>query len=131
MDNYASLALYGDLLPNFGATYAATLGTMKSQVDSLVAMQGQLANIQQFCMAKQHLRPHSAAMHVHQSQKMQRWWSKQRSWFLAAPNHEFWRYRWWPTKPMGSLFYEYFPEGNIIEPILDAVGSNLMVYSPC
>jgi hypothetical protein len=50
MDNDASLALYGDLLANFGATYAATQGTMKSQADSLVTMQGQLANIQQFCM---------------------------------------------------------------------------------
>jgi hypothetical protein len=46
LDNKALLALYGNLLANFSAAYAATQETMKSQVDSLVAMQGQLANIQ-------------------------------------------------------------------------------------
>ncbi len=51
MDNNALVALYGDLLANFGAGYAATQETMKSQADSLVTMQNQLANIQQFCMA--------------------------------------------------------------------------------
>jgi hypothetical protein len=50
VDNNALLALYGDPLANFGAAYAATQETMKSQADSLVAIQGQLANIQQFCM---------------------------------------------------------------------------------
>jgi hypothetical protein len=37
-------------LQNFGAAYATTQETMKSQADSLVAMQNQLATIQQFCM---------------------------------------------------------------------------------
>jgi hypothetical protein len=32
-----------------------------------------------------------------------------------------------PPKPMGSLLYEYFPQGKMIEHILDAIGSNLMV----
>ncbi len=32
-----------------------------------------------------------------------------------------------PPKPMGSLLYEYFPQGKMIVHILDAVGSNLMV----
>jgi hypothetical protein len=50
VDNNALLVLYGDLLTNFGTGYAATQETMKSQADSLVAMQGQLAYIQQFCM---------------------------------------------------------------------------------
>jgi hypothetical protein len=50
MDNDASVALYGDSLANFGAGYTTTQETMKSQADSLVAMQNQLANIQQFCM---------------------------------------------------------------------------------
>jgi hypothetical protein len=51
MDNDALVLSYGDLLVNFGATYAATQETMKSQADSLVAVQNQLAKIQQFCMA--------------------------------------------------------------------------------
>ncbi len=32
-----------------------------------------------------------------------------------------------PPKPMGSHFYEYFPQGNMIVHISDAIGSNLMV----
>ena len=36
---------------NFGAAYTATQESMKNQASSLAAMQGQLANIQQFCMA--------------------------------------------------------------------------------
>jgi hypothetical protein len=46
-----SIALYNETLTNFSATYAATQETIKSQATSLAAMQGQLANIQQFCMA--------------------------------------------------------------------------------
>ncbi len=40
---------YDDLLANFGATFAATQETMKSQADSLVTMQDELSNIQ-LCM---------------------------------------------------------------------------------
>jgi hypothetical protein len=51
MDNETLLAFYGNLLANFGtAYYAAMQEMMGSQANSLVAMQGQLANIQQFCM---------------------------------------------------------------------------------
>jgi hypothetical protein len=42
MDEDTSVALYDDSLMNFGAAFAA----MKSQTDSLVAIQNQLANIQ-------------------------------------------------------------------------------------
>jgi hypothetical protein len=51
VDNNASVVLYKDLLANFGAEYAAMQETMKSQANSLVAMQSHLANIHQFCMA--------------------------------------------------------------------------------
>jgi hypothetical protein len=49
MDDDALVATYNDLLPNFGAPFAATQETMKSQADNLVAMQNQLSNIQ-LCM---------------------------------------------------------------------------------
>ena len=51
VDNDASNASYTKKMMNFGAAYAATQDTMKSQAASLAAMQGQLANTQQFCMA--------------------------------------------------------------------------------
>jgi hypothetical protein len=43
--------LYSKLLANFGAAYAATQETIKTQATNMAAMQGQLTNIQQFCMA--------------------------------------------------------------------------------
>jgi hypothetical protein len=49
MDDNASVALYGDSLANFSAKFTAMQLTMKSQADSLIAMQNQLANIQ-LCM---------------------------------------------------------------------------------
>jgi hypothetical protein len=51
MDGNSSLASYNKSLTDFSAAYAATQETIKSQVTSLVVMQGQLTNIQQFCMA--------------------------------------------------------------------------------
>jgi hypothetical protein len=51
MENNALHASYSKLLANFGAAYAATQETMKTQATSMAAMQGQLANIHQFCMA--------------------------------------------------------------------------------
>jgi hypothetical protein len=51
VNNNAMIASYNETLMNFGAAYAATQETIKSQATSLAAMQGQLANIQQFCMA--------------------------------------------------------------------------------
>ncbi len=51
MDNIALHVSYSKLLANFGAAYAATQETIKTQATSMAAMQGQLTNIQQFCMA--------------------------------------------------------------------------------
>jgi hypothetical protein len=50
VDSNVSVASYGDWLANFCAAYAVMQETMKSQANSLVAMQNQLANIQRFCM---------------------------------------------------------------------------------
>jgi hypothetical protein len=50
MDNNASLASYSESLANFGAAYAAMQESIKTQAASLASMQGQLTNIQQFCM---------------------------------------------------------------------------------
>jgi hypothetical protein len=51
MDKDAIVASNGKANANFGAAYAATQETMKSQATSLALIQGQLANLQQFCMA--------------------------------------------------------------------------------
>jgi len=51
MDNDASIASYSESLANFGAAYANTQESMKAQATTMAAMQGQLTNIQQFCMA--------------------------------------------------------------------------------
>jgi hypothetical protein len=50
-NNGGSIALYSESLANFGATYAATQETVKSQADSISTIQVQLARLQQFCMA--------------------------------------------------------------------------------
>jgi hypothetical protein len=44
-------ALYSKLLANFGTAYAVTQETIKTQATNMAALQGQLTNIQQFCMA--------------------------------------------------------------------------------
>jgi hypothetical protein len=46
-----SIALYRESMANFGAGYAATQETVKSQTNSLAAIQAQLVGLQQFCMA--------------------------------------------------------------------------------
>jgi hypothetical protein len=51
MDNNATVASYGKAIANFRAAYAATQEMIKSQATSLASIQGQLANLQQFCMA--------------------------------------------------------------------------------
>ena len=51
MDDDASITSYSESLKNFGAAYAATQESMKTQATTMAAMQGQLTNIQQFCMA--------------------------------------------------------------------------------
>jgi hypothetical protein len=50
MDDDALFASYSESLANFGAAYAATQESIKTQVTSLASMQGQLTNIQKFCM---------------------------------------------------------------------------------
>ncbi len=50
-NNGSSIALYSKSLANFGAAYAATQETVKSQADSISTIQAQLAGLQQFCMA--------------------------------------------------------------------------------
>jgi hypothetical protein len=52
VDKDGSVASYTKTMSNFGAVYAATQETINSQAASLATMQGQLANIQQFCMAR-------------------------------------------------------------------------------
>jgi hypothetical protein len=47
----SSIALYSKSMANFGAAYAAMQESVKSQTNSLVAIQAQLAGLQQFCMA--------------------------------------------------------------------------------
>jgi hypothetical protein len=106
MDDDMLVASYGDSLANCGATFAATQETMKSQANSLVAMQNQLANIQ-LCMnvgqqPPSWLHPCSATMHVLQPQQAQCWRSGQWPWFLATANHELWRYGWWSTAEHSS-----------------------------
>jgi hypothetical protein len=52
MDNKGgSITSYGKSLANFGAAYAAMQETVKSQANSLSAIQAQLVGLQQFCMA--------------------------------------------------------------------------------
>jgi hypothetical protein len=50
MDNDVSLTSYSKSLANFGAAYVAMQESIKTQATSLASMQGQLTNIQQFCM---------------------------------------------------------------------------------
>ncbi len=49
-DDDALHVSYSKLLANFGAAYAATQETIKTQVTNMAAMQCQVTNIQQFCM---------------------------------------------------------------------------------
>ncbi len=49
-NNGGSIASYGKSMANFGAAYAVMQETVKSQTDSLAAIQAQLAGLQQFCM---------------------------------------------------------------------------------
>jgi hypothetical protein len=56
-NNGSSIALYGESLANFGTTYAATQEMVKSQANSLSAIQAQLAGLKQFCMAVRQQQP--------------------------------------------------------------------------
>jgi hypothetical protein len=46
-----SVTLYGESIANFGAAYAATQESVKSQGATIVSMQGQMQAMQQYCMA--------------------------------------------------------------------------------
>jgi hypothetical protein len=46
----ASVILYGELIANFGAAYAATQESVKTQGSTIASMQGQMQDIQQYCM---------------------------------------------------------------------------------
>jgi hypothetical protein len=62
-DNGGSIASYGKSLANFDAAYAAMQETVKSQADSLSAIQAQLAGLQQFCMAIEQQQPPANNIH--------------------------------------------------------------------
>ncbi len=66
MDNNALLALYSKLCANLDIVYAGTQESIKTRATSLVTMQGQLANIQQFCMAVGQQPPPSIYAPTHQ-----------------------------------------------------------------
>jgi hypothetical protein len=56
-DKDASVALYGESITNFGATYAATQESAKSQGSTIVTLQGQVDTMQQYCMSLQQQPP--------------------------------------------------------------------------
>jgi hypothetical protein len=51
VNNGDSVVSYGELLANFGAAYAATQESVKSQGTRIASMQGQMQAMQQYCMA--------------------------------------------------------------------------------
>jgi hypothetical protein len=54
-DNF--VILYGELIANFGAAYAATQESVKTQGLTIALMQGQVQTMQQYCMALQQQPP--------------------------------------------------------------------------
>ncbi len=71
-DDGGTIALYGESLANFGAAYAATQETIKSQANSISTIQVQLAGIKQFCMAigQQHPPPNNIYYAPQQQQRL-------------------------------------------------------------
>jgi hypothetical protein len=59
VNNNDSAVLYGELIGNFGADYATTQESVKSQGMPIVLMQGQLQVMQQYCMVLGHQPPPS------------------------------------------------------------------------
>jgi hypothetical protein len=101
MDNDMSVALYGDSLANFGAAFAATQETMKSQANSLVAMHNQLSNIQ-LCMNVSQQPPSSGYAPAQQQCTFTNHNSamvavRATPWFPTTTNHELRQYGWWST----------------------------------
>jgi hypothetical protein len=112
MDNNALHVSYSKLLANFGTAYAATQETSKTQATSMAAMQGQLTNIQQFCMAVGqqppptiYAPPHTATAHVQQLPRQMQWrWARrrfqqrQRRWRLPTTTNLVWRQWSWQAE---------------------------------
>jgi hypothetical protein len=48
-----SVISYEESLANFGAAYAATQDSVKSQASTIVTLQGQMQSMQQYCMNMQ------------------------------------------------------------------------------
>ena len=70
VDNNTSIMSYIKTLRFFGAAYAATQESIKSQATSLAVMQVHLVDIQQFCMAVSQQPPsniYALAQHQHMS----------------------------------------------------------------
>jgi hypothetical protein len=53
----ASIISYGEFIANFGAAYAATLESIKTQGSMIALLQGQVNAMQQYCMAMQQQPP--------------------------------------------------------------------------
>jgi hypothetical protein len=70
-NNGGSIASYGKSMANFGAAHTVTQETVKSQTNSLAAIQAQLVGLQQFCMAigQQQLPPNKKCYAPQQQQR--------------------------------------------------------------
>jgi hypothetical protein len=92
MDNDALVAAYYDSLASFEAAFAAMQETMKSQADSLVAIQNQLLNIQ-LCMNVGQQPPSSGyapgqQQHMFTNHNKHNGGTGQQLWFPTTINHE-------------------------------------------
>jgi hypothetical protein len=70
VNNDDFVILYGESIANFGAAYAATQESVKTQGSMITAMQGQLQAMQQYCMALQQ-QPPPATYTLQQQQQQQ------------------------------------------------------------
>jgi hypothetical protein len=111
MDDNALLASCRKSLANFGAAYAAMQESIKTQATSLVSMQDQLTNIQQFCMNVNQQPPpniYAPSQQQHTSNncfgRRNRWWfrMRQRQWQFPTSTNLVWRQRSWRTATHSS-----------------------------
>ena len=58
-----TVALYGESIANFGAAYAATQESVKTQGTTIASMQTQLQAMQQYCMGLQQQPPPPSMRH--------------------------------------------------------------------